>query len=180
MEETKQPVMGGMLRPVEGQTVEALLDALKEFIEEDLKDYRLPVKQDGWKGQPLQRPIKVHSLVMPDPDEKHERIPYILLQPLNGKDGLTPGGQSEAEASVRIVVTLFNRDKREGRIQLLHIIERLRMDLIGKTVIGKTFELKLPMEWLIYPDEMEWYHLGEISTTWSLPAPERKVPELRW
>lgn len=155
-----------------------LLDCLKEFIEEDLKDCTLPVKQDGWEDQPNERPIEVHEMTMPEPDEDHERIPYILLQLLNGKDERGNDGQMHSIVNVRIVITIYDRDMREGRMNLLYIVQRLRRDLQHKGVIGNCFTLKMPLEYLIYPDEIEWYHLAEMATQWEIPAEERQVPEL--
>lgn len=165
---------------IEGPTMEALLDALKAFIEEQLKDYRLPVKQEGWESQPPYRPAQVSEMAMPDPDEDDERIPYILLQLLNGKDERDRDGQMKSTVSVRLIITLFNKDDLEGRMQVLHIIQRLRRAFIQRGVIGGCFELQWPLEYLIYPDKMEWYHLGEMATVWSIPAVEREVPGLRW
>lgn len=164
---------------IDGQTLDILLDALKAFIEEQLKDYMLPVKQEGWSHQPLYRPAEVSEMTMPDPDEDHERIPYIEIQVLNGKDERDQYGQMKSTVSVRIIVTLYNKDKLEGRMQVLHIIQRLRKAFLQRGVIGGCFELQMPLEYLIYPDDTEWYHLGEMATSWSIPGVERVVPGLR-
>lgn len=165
---------------INGTTLENLLDALKAFIEEQLKDYRLPVKQEGWTNQPLYRPAEVSEMVMPDPDEDHERIPYIELQILNGKDEPGQNGRMKSTVSVRIILTLFNKDKSEGRMQVLHMVQRLRKAMIQTGVIGGCFELQWPLEYLIYPDDTEWYHMGEMATIWSIPSIEREIPGLRW
>ena len=156
--------------------LESLLDALKEFVEEQMKDFMLPVKQDGWENQPLRRPAEVSEMVMPDPDEDHERIPYIELQLLNGKDERGENGQMKSTVSVRVIITLYNRDKFEGRMQVLYIVQRLRRAFIQTGVIGGCFELQWPLEYLIYPDDTEWYHLGEMATVWSVPSIERELP----
>ena len=141
--------MNGESKAVAGAALENLLDCLKEFIEEDLKDCTLPVKQDGWEDQPNERPIEVHEMTMPEPDEDHERIPYILLQLLNGKDERGNDGQMHSIVNVRIVITIYDRDMREGRMNLLYIVQRLRRDLQHKGVIGNCFTLKMPLEYLI-------------------------------
>lgn len=165
---------------IDGTTLESLLDALKAFVEKKLENYLLPVKQEGWEKQPLHRPAEVSEMVMPDPDEDHERIPYIELQILNGKDERNQNGQMKSTVSVRIIITLFNRDKFEGRMQIVHMVQRLRKELIQAGVIGGCFELQWPLEYLIYPDDTEWYHMGEMATIWSIPSIERDVPGLRW
>lgn len=172
-------ILKGEAMDIGGPILENLLDTLKGFIEEQMKDYRLPVKQERWTDQPLYRPAEVAQMVMPDPDEDNERIPYIELQVLNGKDERDQYGRMHSIVSVRIIITLFNKDKFEGRMQVLHIVQRLRKALIQAGVIGGCFELQWPLEYLIYPDDTEWYHLGEMATVWSVPSIERDVPGLR-
>lgn len=178
------------IAPLEGLVLEELLEALREFIQEDLKDYRLPVKS-ATAGKAPERTVKVHRMLAPDPEaeaeldaegwdeEEREQIPYIMLQVLNGSDRRGGDGQMESVVSVRIIITIYNMDEWEGRMQILHIVQKLRWDLIRKTVIGKTFELLWPLEYLVYPDEQPGYHLGEMATVWSVPPVERNLPELK-
>lgn len=170
--------MNGESKAVGGAALENLLDCMKEFIEEDLKEYNLPVKQDGWENQPNERPIEVHEMAMPEPDEEHERIPYILLELLNGKDERGSDGQMHSIVNVRVIITIYSQDKREGKLQVLQIVQKLRRDFLEKGVIGGCFELKLPLEYLCYPDDTEWYHMGEMATQWEIPTEQRQVPEL--
>lgn len=179
-----------MIGPVEGFVLEELLKEQREFIQNALKDYRLPVKKPA-KGKPPERAIKAHRMLVPDPEaeaeldaegwdeEEREQIPYIMIQVLNGSDSRGDNGQMESRVGVRFVITIYNSDTWEGRMQVLHIVQHLRRELIRKTVIGKTFELLWPLEYLIYPDETAPYHLGEISTVWSVPPVERDLPELK-
>jgi hypothetical protein len=173
----RRPV-GAAIGPLEGQTMEDLMDALQGFLQEKLKEYRLPVKNSKRGDVPPYRPIRVGQMVMDDPDEDDESVPHLLLQPLNGKDQRGEDGQLGGKVSIRIVITIFNRNKLEGRLQLMHIIQTIRRELESVMVVGKSFELLWPFEWLIYPDDMECYHMGEISTVWSVPTIERQVPQV--
>lgn len=164
---------------IDGPILENLLDAIKDFIEEQMKDYRLPVKQEGWDHQPPYRTANVAEMTMPDPDEDRERIPYIEIQLLNGKDERDRDGRMKSTVSVRIIITIYNKDKFEGRMQIVYIVQRLRGALIRRGLLGGCFELQFPLEYLIYPDDTEWYHLGEMATLWSVPSVEREVPGLR-
>lgn len=165
------------LKPVKGTTTEALLNAIAAFINEDLKDYELPTMRKG-EGERGKRPIHAEILALDDPDDEDSLIPYILLQPLNGKEERDKLGQMTATMAVRICITLYNRDAKEGRRQLVYVVERLRRDLVAARVIGGVFTLRHPIEWLIYPEDTEGYHLAEISTEWSLPATEVSVSGL--
>lgn len=167
----------GTIGNAQGPTLERLMDALKDVIETDLKEYLLPVKQEGWSDQLLERPMEVWEMVMPEPDEGHERIPYILLQLLNGKDERKDDGRTECVVNVRIVITVYDREGVDGRLRVMRIIQRIRDILWKAGTIGKIFELQ-ELEFLIYPDETEWYHLGEMVTTWKVPEIQRDLSEV--
>lgn len=168
---------GGNPLGVQVPTLEKLLDDLQEFIQETLKNYRLDVKQEGWNNQPLERDVEVSQMIMPDPDEEHERIPYILLQLLNGSDKRNERGQMESKANVRIVIAIYNPDKLEGRLQVLRIIQKIRYEIHKAGVIGKMFKIG-NLEYLIYPDDTQSYHMGEMSTDWTIPPVERDLTRL--
>lgn len=159
---------------VKSPTLERLLDDLQDFIKETMKDYPLFVKQEGWDDQPLTRGAEVSQMIMPDADEEHERIPYILLQMLNGSDKRDNSGRMVSKANVRIVIAIYNKDRLEGRLQLLRIVQKIRFDLWDAGIIGRIFMLD-SLEFLIYPDETEWHHLGEMSTDWIIPSVQRDL-----
>ena len=154
--------------------LEKLLDDLQEFIQQILSNYRLFVKQDGWQDQPQMRDAEVSQMIMPDPDEEHERVPYVLLQLINGSDKKRNDGTMESRVEVRIVIVLYNQDKPAGRLQVLRVVQKIRYELWRAGEIGKMFTLE-GLEYLIYPDDTNWYHMGELSTEWAVPAVERDL-----
>ena len=162
---------------VQVPTLEKLLDDLQEFIQETLKDYRLHVKQEGWEGQPLTRDVEVSQMIMPDPDEEHEAVPYILLQLLNGSDKRNQRGRMESKTNVRIIIVIYNPNKLEGRLQILRIIQKIRYEIHRAGVIGKMFGID-SLEYLIYPDDQQSYHMGEMSTEWTIPPVERDLSRI--
>lgn len=169
--------MDGNPLGVKAPTLEKLLDDLQEFIQEVLKDYRLYVKQEGWDGQPPTRDMEVWQMTAPDPDEERERIPYIVLQLLNGADKRNERGQMESKANVRLIIVIYNPDKLEGRLQIVRIIQKIRYEIWRAGVIGRMFQI-INLEYLIYPDDMQSYHMGELSTEWTIPPVERDLSYL--
>ena len=159
---------------IKSPMLEKLLDDLQEFIQQTLRNYRLFVKQEGWQDQPQMRDAEVSQMIMPDADEEHERVPYVLLQLINGSDKKRKDGTMESKTEVRIVIVLYNQDKLSGRLQVLRIIQKIRYELWSAGVIGKMFTLE-GLEYLIYPDDTNWYHMGELSTEWAIPAVERDL-----
>jgi hypothetical protein len=153
-----------------------LIDALKEFIEEQVKDIFLSVRTKG-DVPPLERAADVYKMRLPDKDSETKLIPYILLQFLTGKDTQEPGNDPESECKVRIVVATYSEDGGVGTYDVLNVITRIRVALLKTGIIAEQFLLKLesPLEYIVYSDDTAPYYLGEMITTWELPTIEREV-----
>lgn len=168
-----------------------LLTELKKFIEENTKDIILsvrPVKnktlpatrtrgpaQEPQEDAITNRAAEVHIMRLPDKDAETNRIPYILLQFLTGKDEHKPAEQPDSECNVRIVVATYSEDGGEGAVDLLNVLTRIRVALLKAGEVGKQFLLRKPLEYVIYPDETNPYYLGEMLTIWEMPTIQREA-----
>lgn len=163
-----------------------LLTELKKFIEENTKDIILsvrPVKNRKPHGEEAEqaetaiteRAAEVHIMRLPDKDAETQRIPYILLQFLTGKDEQKPTEQPESECNVRIVVATYSEDGGAGAADLLDVLTRIRVALLKAGEVGNQFLLKKPLEYVVYPDDTSPYYLGEMLTIWEMPIIQREV-----
>lgn len=151
-----------------------LLEELKKFIEENTKDIILQVRTK--RGQEVkERSAEVHKMKLPTKDDEVERIPYILLQLLTGKDNQTPGDPEESECKIRIVVATYSEDASEGSFDVLNLLTRIRISLLKSRIIANKFVLRLPLEYIVYPDDTAPYYLGEMVSDWSIPTIKREV-----
>jgi hypothetical protein len=68
-------------------------------------------------------------------------------------------------------------DEQEGSLYLINLMERLRIALLRKQVIGDMFVLDLTqkLETLNYPDDTAPYYAGEMVTTWRMPVIRREI-----
>ncbi|MCD7918640.1 MAG: hypothetical protein LUG45_00895 [Clostridiales bacterium] len=162
-------------------TLRGLLDALADFTEDALKDIQLPVKQEGHDEERFTtRAVKCYKQRMPEPDDAEQRCPYILLQLLNGSDDRdNTTSIQENEAVIRMVISTYDRDREQGSLAVLTIVERLRFLLLKTGVLAERYELLTPLEFQIYPDDTGPYCLAEMNTVWRIPAVERNLPFLR-
>lgn len=154
-----------------------LLEKLKEFTEETVKDLMLktaPQKDD--KGKEY-RAAEVFRARLPDSSAAKKKAPYILHQIVTSKDIFPPGKRSESVAVVRTIFCVYDSDEQEGGLALLNLMERLRIALLRQQVIGKQFKLDLEigLESLVYPEPSAPYYLGETLSVWKLPVVEREV-----
>lgn len=169
-------------------TPNELLLELKEFVEASTKDLILQVRPVNNKvipkpssesekrdEEPKTRAPKVYLMNLPDKDAETNLIPYILVQFLTGIDEQKAGEDPDSECKVRIVVATYSEDKSVGAMDCLNVISRIRIAFHKAGVIGGKFFFRKPLEYLVYPDDTEKYHFGEIMTTWGIPTIQREV-----
>ena len=168
-----------------------LLTELKKFIEVNTKDIILSVRpiknktlpgmndidagQEPPEGVITNRAPEVHNMRLPDKDAETNRIPYILLQLLTGKDEHIPAEQPDSICNIRIAVATYSEDGGEGAEDLLNVLTRIRVALLKAGEVGKQFLLRKPLEYIVYPDDTNPYYLGEMLTIWEMPTITREV-----
>lgn len=155
-----------------------LLDRLKEFTEEATGDILLHVKQQKEdKTPPADRPAKVYRMRLVKSSDAQKSAPYIIHQIITGKDVQASGERAAAYATVRSIFCVYDESEEDGALSLLNLMERLRIELLRKVIIGSQFQLDLEagLETVIYPDDTYPFYAGEMSSVWKLPAVEREV-----
>lgn len=154
-----------------------LLERLRDFSRLATGDIIMPVKPQKADQKPAGRAADVYLMRLPDSGAAQRKAPYIIHQFINGKDQQTPGERGSSVAVVRSIFCVFNDNEEEGALMLLNLMERLRVALLRKGVIGERFTLDLGagLEALAYPDDTAPFYAGEIVSTWILPAVEREV-----
>lgn len=156
-----------------------LLDKLAEFVEEKTRNIILQVKTEPGGKDNKERAAEVHKMRLPKKEDSTRRIPYILLQILNGKDDLNANLRAkESTCRVRIVVGTYSEDENQGAYDVLNVIMRIRTELQRVGIIADQFCLQDPLEYIIYPDDYHPYYFGEMITNWSIPTIKREVEEL--
>lgn len=150
-------------------TPQNLINSLKEFVENSIKDIILPVNdQDGEGLKP--RAAKVHALSLPDKDSTLGAVPYVLLQLLKGKDE-----GEDFTCDIRMVICVYNPNEVDGNWQRLSLVTRIKTDLEKTVLIGKKYLLQMPVEYLLYDSDTAPYFVAEIMTTFSLPPVHREI-----
>ena len=155
-----------------------LLDALKVFTEESVKDILLPVRQQSDDdGPPEPRPPKVYRMRLKKESESTKAAPYIIHQLITSADRQPSGEQEQGRATVRSIFCVYHEDSEEGALALLGLMERQRIDLLRTVVLENQYQLDLEsgLEMLIYPDGTAPYFAGEMICTWIMPGVRREV-----
>jgi len=153
-----------------------LLECLEAFVKEKTADIMLQVKVRNRSPEEVkERAADVYKMRLPKKEDQTEKVPYILLQFLTGKDDKENGEPEESVCKIRIVVATYSEDGSEGALDVLNVILRIRSELKKAGVVGERFVLQNPLEYIVYPDSTQPYYLGEMVTNWSIPTIEREV-----
>lgn len=150
-----------------------LLECLEEFVKEKTADIKLQVKVRNLNPQEVkERAADVYKMRLPKKEDQTEKVPYILLQFLTGKDGEVQEGST---CQIRIVVATYAENDSMGAYDVLNVILRIRSELQKVGIVGGYFVLEKPLEYIVYPDSTQPYFLGEMITNWSIPEIKREV-----
>lgn len=138
------------------------LQSLKKFIESELEGdvTTVPAVHIGYL------PKKTHVNV-----EENE-FPFVILRPLEGED-------SDHETGFATIKLLFGTksDDDEGFIDVLNVMERVRIALLKKRVLDQRYRLELPYKWKFHEEQPEPEWIGEATTKWLLPTVHEEVEE---
>lgn len=156
-----------------------LLECLKEFVQEATKNMKLQSRVQGNSpDEQKEKNAEVFLMRLPDKNARQNRVPYILLQLLTGKDDQQERNPAESTVQVRVVVCTYSSDESVGSMDVLNVILRLRSELEKTGIVGERFVLQYPLEYLIYPDDTHPYFFGEMMLNFSIPTIKREVEEL--
>ncbi|MFI3255431.1 MAG: hypothetical protein R3Y63_14020 [Eubacteriales bacterium] len=156
-------------------TTSDLVDSLANFIKNATKDLMLPVRvvSDGAESK-TRTPI-IYKMRVPTKEAEIQQIPYIVVQHLKGKDERDENGIASCTAVIRILIATYSENQEEGAISVENIINRIRIPLLKQGIIAKKYLVNMPLEYVIYPDPIPPYYLGEMITNWQVPPVEREV-----
>lgn len=146
-----------------------LMEQFKAFTEDALKDLIMPVKTPPTKEAQYRAP-EIYLMNLPDVKEDKDKAPYVVLQFLNGDDSQETGDEQESVCNIRVVACAYSDDSSEGPMFVLNMLTRLRTALLEKRVVANRYTLRLPLEYLVYPDNPAPFFFGEMMTVWEIPT----------
>ena len=89
-----------------------LLECLEEFVKEKTADIKLQVKVRNRNPQEVkERAADVYKMRLPKKEDQTEKVPYILLQFLTGKDDKENGEPQESDCKMCFCVSGANWKK---------------------------------------------------------------------
>lgn len=153
-----------------------LLQALKVRTEAATAELLLPVKPTKGEPTPEIRVPAVYTARLPDEKSSTKYAPYVLHTVVNTSYNQQPGELPEGLVNVRTLFCVYSADEQEGGLNLLNLMERIRIDLMQRPILEKQFRLDYQggIEQLVYPDDTAPFFLGEMMSAWKMPMVQRE------
>lgn len=159
-------------------TKNEFLDVLCAWTLEVTKNWTMAVRphRDGRTKNPTGK-VQVFKMRVPQGEDAYNYVPYIIHQVVTGRDYQEDGRLDKSMAQVRSIFAVYNTDEQEGSLQLLELMELVRVNLLKQVSLKGQFVLERSnaLEMLIYTDNTAPYYAGEMVTTWNMPAIQREV-----
>ncbi|QWU15680.1 hypothetical protein SAMN04487895_12725 [Paenibacillus sophorae] len=143
-------------------TLVMLMVALKQFLETKLADDATTVPT-----------VHLGFLPTKTADNRDDPVyPMIIIRPVEGQ-----GDDKGANAQVKLLFGTQSEDD-AGFIDLLNLMERVRILLLRQRIIDNKFQIDPNWKWKFYEQQPlpEW--VGEVVTTWDLPQIRQEVKGL--
>ena len=104
---------------------------------------------------------------------------YAPVLVSNRADELETAGAAlaaETGVPVRTLFCVYSEDEQEGGLNLLNLMERIRISLMENPILDRQFRLddEGGIEQLVYPDDTAPFFLGEMMTVWKMPPVRRE------
>lgn len=138
-----------------------LVDELRNFIDDVVKNYWLETNKDLNKPPQVVTGYLPPKKSTPDPD-----YPFVIVRLVEGTDN-----QESATVTVKIIVGTYSEDAQNGWRDVANIIQRIWTELFKRRVIAKKFRVEYPMKFEM-PEEQpfpEW--VGIMTTNWTVAHP---------
>lgn len=164
-----------------------LLEALKAFIQEAIRDLLLPIRAQSKEDEELflEEPDKgirvpdVYLMRLPDSKEAKKKAPYVLVQLITAGDVQDEKQFDDSYATVRIICCVYDKDEQRGALNLLNLACRIRIALLKQCAVGENNAFVLDksekLEFMAYPEDTAPYYPGEMIGLWHLPPIKREV-----
>ncbi|WP_449602453.1 hypothetical protein [Paenibacillus sp. Marseille-Q9583] len=136
-----------------------LMMAIKEFLKNELADDAATIPA-------------VHLGALPSKTAENRNdpvFPLIIVRPMEGDSD-----DKESRAQVKLLFGTQSDDD-SGFVDVLNLMERVRMLLMRQRIIDKKFRIEPNWKWQFLEDQPEPQWICQAITTWTLPQIRQEV-----
>ncbi|MEK3749426.1 hypothetical protein NYE25_14375 [Paenibacillus sp. FSL E2-8871] len=139
-----------------------LMMAIKEFLKKELADDAATIPA-------------VHLGALPSKTAENRNdpvFPLIIVRPMDGDSD-----DKESRAQVKLLFGTQSDDD-SGFIDVLNLMERVRILLMRQRIIDKKFRIESNWKWQFLEDQPEPQWICQAITTWTLPQIRQEVKHI--
>lgn len=151
-------------------TIVDLVNTLANFIDNVVKDYRLPVSAIGIEK--TKAPQVVKYFLPPKRSSEAPDFPCVIIRPVNGIDDL-----NEATLKVRIIIGAYAEDS-QGIINAINIMERIRLKLYERGTLDNKYCLEKPCHYDIPEEQPHPEYFTSLEVKFNMYTPYEEL--LKW
>lgn len=139
-----------------------LMMAIKDFLRKELADDAATIPA-----------VHLGALPSKTADNRNDPVfPLIIVRPMEGDSD-----NNESRAQVKLLFGTQSEDD-SGFIDVLNLMERVRMLLMRQRIIDKKFRIEENWKWQFLEDQPEPQWICQAVTTWTLPQIRQEVKHL--
>ena len=158
-------------------TIVAFMNALRDLCHDELKGMTFQVAVQKGDTEEVFKEPHGYLMRLPDVENADKLAPYFIIQPGKSYHIQKPGDEPRFFVPVRMVFCTYCDDNERGEVELMNIMERIRIRLLKDVTFGGSFMLDVnePLELEPYYEDLGSYHAGELRGTFVLPPIIREV-----
>ena len=140
-----------------------LTEALRDFIKEAIKDFRLPVENGEMRA-----PQVVNGYLPPKRSGDCDDFPFVIVRPEKGTSD-----REATEITVSIIIGCF-AEEYDGHEYCLNVMARIRSALASmeNNILANKYVLNFPIDWDISPDQPYPQWQIDMTTHWQFNTPQ--------
>lgn len=145
-----------------------LTEALREFIREAVKDFRLPVENGEARA-----PQVINGYLPPKRSGDTDDFPFVIVLPEKGTSN-----REATEVTVSIIIGCFAEDY-DGHEYCLNVMSRIRSALAAmeNNILANKYVLSFPVTWELVPEQPWPQWQLNMTTQWEFNTPQANFKE---
>lgn len=153
------------------------LELLASYIGEKTADFSLPVRLQKGDTEQAERAPEIYKMRLPHSEDAKKIAPYIIVRYVSSIDKQDIGRESKSTSVYRFIFCIYDDNEETGALNLLNLMDSVKIHLLKDTVIGKKIRLvrEEGLEMIVYEDDTWPYYAGEIIATFEYGPIEREV-----
>lgn len=150
---------------------------LSEYFKNALSAFKLPVKVQKGDSEVTSRAPDVYKMRLPHSEDAKKVAPYCIVRYVSSVDSQATGREAKSKAVFRFIFCVYDDDESTGSLNLLNVMDRMKIKLLKDVVIGGKIRLVTDegLEMIAYEDDTWPYFAGEMIGTFEYGPIEREV-----